>query len=174
MPSGHYADGVPDPIVLGPAAYDHPDAVALTALAQEYYRDIYGGEDSNPIAATEFVPPDGEFLIGYLGGEPVAMGGWRRFAGPVGIRAQRPGEIRRMFVHPQRRRTGLGRALLAAIEASAVRNGIDVLLLETGLRQPEAIALYRAAGYADVEPFGYWAGDELAVHLARRLTQVSG
>lgn len=154
---------------MRPTRYDHPDAVALTALAQRYYAEIYGDEDTNPISPTEFVPPHGEFLVGYLEGEAVAMGGWRRLHEEAPVPAVRPGEIRRMFVSPQRRRLGLARQLLAALETSASDAGVDVLLLETGQPQAEAVALYRNSGYLDAPRFGYYADSGLAVHLARRL-----
>jgi hypothetical protein len=44
------------------------------------------------------------------------------------------------------------------------------MVLETGIMQPEAIALYRSSGYADVEPFGHYAGAEQSVHLGKQLS----
>lgn len=152
------------------ASYDHPDAVALTTAAQAYYVALYGGAgDTNPLAAAEFAPPSGRFLIGYAGPAAVAVGGWRFFAGVAPLAAQRPAEIRRMFVVDRLRGHGVGRWMLAALEASAVAAGVDVLVLETGSPQIEAVGLYRAAGYVDVPPFGYWADAPLAVHLGKRL-----
>lgn len=161
------------------ASYDHPDAVALTTAAQSYYVALYGGAgDTNPLAAAppatqaaalEFAPPSGRFLIGYAGPAAVAVGGWRFFAGAAPLAAQRPAEIRRMFVVDRMRGHGVGRWMLAALEASAVAAGVDVLVLETGSPQIEAVGLYRAAGYVDVPPFGYWADAPLAVHLGKRL-----
>ena len=57
--------------------YDHPDAVALTEQAQQFYIELYGGPDGTPFTADEFAPPRGGFLIGYLDDRPVAMGAWR-------------------------------------------------------------------------------------------------
>ena len=156
--------------MLQPTAYDHPDAVLLTDLAQQYYQQLYGGADTNPIAPEQFVAPYGQFLVGYLEGAAVAMGGWRLLYGAPPIPARRPAEIRRMFVRAELRRRGLGRALLVGLEASAAASGVDVLLLETGRPQVDAVALYYEAGYVDVPAFGYWAGAEFAVHLARRLS----
>jgi ribosomal protein S18 acetylase RimI-like enzyme len=148
---------------LRTARYDHPDAVALTEQAQRYYVEVYGGPDDDPLTAESFAPPRGGFLLGYVGTAPVAMGGW--FFGAEG-RAY----LRRMFVAPTHRRLGYGRRLLAALEADATAAGATELVLATGRPQAEAIALYRAAGYADVRPFGHYAGSDQAVHLGKRLT----
>jgi putative acetyltransferase len=79
------------------------------------------------------------------------------------------GEIKRMYVRPAARGLGLGRRLLAAIEAEARAQGLRRLMLETGVAQPEAIGLYRAAGYTDCEPWGDYRADPLNLYLAKML-----
>ena len=98
--------------------------------------------------------------------------GWRRI-GPVGglPPEARPAELKRMFVLPAHRWLGLSRRMLAAAEADAVAHGITHLVLETGFRQPAAIALYRSSGYTDVDGHG-WAeyhGQPGALALGRQL-----
>ncbi len=67
-----------------------------------------------------------------------------------------------------RRRDAEGwRAILAALEAEGRAIGVTRLLLETGELQPEAIALYRSAGFSDTAPFG--ASYPLSVFLEKRL-----
>lgn len=152
---------------MRPGAYDEPGVVAMTAEVQDEYRRRYGGSagDASPIDAAEFAAPDGTFLVGEADGAAVAMGGWRR-GGPAGAR---DAEIKRMYVRPGFRGRGYSRIVLAELERTAARAGITRLVLETGLEQPEAIALYRSCGYADVEPFGYYAGYDDSVHLAKPL-----
>jgi GNAT superfamily N-acetyltransferase len=134
----------------------------LTAEVQAVYVERYGGEgDTSPVDASEFDAPGGFFVMAYVDGEPAAMGGWRRHG--------QDGEIKRMFVREAYQRRGLARALLAELERTAAAAGITRLILETGLMQPEAIALYRSAGYADVDAFGFYAGAELSVHLGKVL-----
>lgn len=87
------------------------------------------------------------------------MGGWRRHGHEA--------EIKRMHVRPGFQRRGLARAVLTHLEMSAAAAGITRLILETGLVQPEAVALYRSAGYVDVPAFGFYAEDELSVHLGK-------
>ena len=62
-----------------------------------------------------------------------------------------------MYVAPSARRRGYARAVLTHLEDTARAAGADVMVLETGTEQPEAIAMYVAHGYVLVEEFGYYA-----------------
>jgi ribosomal protein S18 acetylase RimI-like enzyme len=159
-------------LVLKSVPYDHPDAVALTEAAQEFYVRLYGGPDETPFTAAEFTPPHGAFLVGYLADEPVVMGGWRFTAAPIPD-AVRPAEIKRMFVREDRRGLGLARQMLAALEAEAAAAGADWMVLETGRPQVAAVGLYRSSGYADIERFGYYAGEPDALNLGRPLPEAA-
>ncbi len=132
---------------------DHPDARRLiTELQQEYVRR-YGGQDATPIDVSEFVAPRGTFVVGYLNGVAVACGGWRvREPGPEFTEGD--AELKRMYVVPAARGRGLSRVLLAELERRAVEAGRRRLVLETGIRQPEAIGLYASSGYTEISPFG--------------------
>jgi len=93
---------------------------------------------------------------------------------PVGCGAFRPldpgtVEIKRLFVVPESRGRGVARAILAALEAEARRRGYTRGVLETGVRQPEAIALYRACGYAEMEAFGPYVGSTQSVCFRKAL-----
>ena len=160
---------MPEHLDLRPTPYEHPDVVALTALAQEFYVDIYGGPDRTPFTAEEFSAPHGGFLVGYVGGHAVAMGGWRITPYASAAGAQRAAEIKRMFTHPDVRGHGYARALLHALEADAVVAGADWMVLETGRPQTAAIAFYRASGYVDIDPFGFYADEPDVVSLGKRL-----
>ena len=128
------------------------------------YQRRYGGEgDTAPIDTSELDGPGGAFFMIYVDDVPAAMGGWRRH-GDGG-----DAEIKRMYVRPAFQRRGLARALLAHLEATASRAGFTRLILETGLAQPEAIAMYRSSGYQDIPAFGFYASDPLSVHLAKTI-----
>ncbi|HEV2779626.1 MAG TPA: GNAT family N-acetyltransferase [Actinophytocola sp.] len=142
--------------------YDHPDAGSLIDEVQQEYVVRYGGPDGTRVDPAQFAPPRGLFLVGYLDGAPVACGGWRAHADGVV-------EVKRMYVVPAARGRGLARAMLAELELSAKRAGARRLVLETGSRQPEAVALYRSSGYTDVPPFGYYANAPESVHLGKTL-----
>ena len=74
-----------------------------------------------------------------------------------------------MYVVPSAQRRGFARAMLARLEDSAREAGADVVVLETGSRQPEAIALYESAGYVDVPGFGFYKDAPLSRCFARPL-----
>jgi GNAT superfamily N-acetyltransferase len=135
-------------------SYDHPDAAALITEVQQEYVRRYGEEDITPVDPAEFSAPRGLFLVGYLDGRPVACGGWRAHDADDPEFADGDAEIKRMYVAPSARGRGLARALLAELERTAAAAGRRRLVLETGLRQPEAIALYSSSGYAQVARFG--------------------
>jgi GNAT superfamily N-acetyltransferase len=146
--------------------YDHPDAVLLIDEVQQEYVVRYGGPDGTEVAVAEFAPPLGLFLVGYVDGVPVTCGGWRAHVdGSV--------ELKRMYVAPAARGRGLARAMLAELEATARRAGHRRLILETGLEQPEALALYRSSGYRDIPRFGYYADSPTSVHLGKDLEQLT-
>lgn len=147
---------------LRPVRYDHRDAVRLTDRVQEEYVQRYGDPDQTPMDAAEFDPPAGVFLIAYLDGRPVATGGWRAMdASPEGHR-DGDAEIKRMYVVPEARGRGLARRVLAALEADAVAAGRTRMVLETGIMQPEAIALYTSCGYTPVTKFGLYRDEPLS------------
>ncbi|MBE7325375.1 GNAT family N-acetyltransferase [Nocardioides sp. Y6] len=140
----------------------HPDAAHLVERVQDEYAVLYGDPDSAPMEDDEFVGGRGAFLVGYLDETPVATAAWRWHAVPEGVRAGPAVELKRMYVVPELRRRGLARAMLAAVEADARAAGAAASVLETGLRQPEAIALYLSEGYREVPGFGHYQWSPLA------------
>jgi GNAT superfamily N-acetyltransferase len=151
--------------------YHHPDAVRLVAEVQAEYVVRYGGPDDAQIDGSQFDPPVGLFAVGYCDGAPVATGGWRRLPAndPVTGWADPAAEVKRMYVSAAMRGAGFARAMLAYLERSAAEHGLRWLLLETGSKQPEALALYQSAGYQPVRPFGHYADRPLARHLGKQL-----
>jgi ribosomal protein S18 acetylase RimI-like enzyme len=91
---------------------------------------------------SHFVAVGGEFLVADLAGHVVGMGGFKPTA--------RGAEVLRVRVHPATRRTGVGRALMAELEARAAALGFPRLHLDTADNQPEAVAFYVGLGYEQV------------------------
>jgi GNAT superfamily N-acetyltransferase len=147
-------------------AFDSPAGAALTDQVQREYVERYGGPDSTPVEAGEFAPPTGGFLVGYLDGVPVAMGGVRR---------HEPGvvEIKRMYVVPEARGQGLSRAMLAALEDLARELGAHRVVLETGSKQPEAVRLYETSGYEQIDGFGHYRCQPLSLSYGKSLVMVT-
>jgi putative acetyltransferase len=104
----------------------------------------------------------GAFLVAYISGQPVGCGAVRRIDPAVA-------EIKRMYVAPEARGRGVGRQVLMELEAEARRLGATRLVLETGPRQPEALALYSRAGFVEVPNFGEYVGCEFSVCMAKEL-----
>ena len=127
-----------------------PDArYCLRAYVEELSGRFDGGFDparSISAADHEMTPPAGLFLVATLHCEPVGCGALKLHPGA-------PAEIKRMWVAPSVRGLGLGRRLLAELEARAAAHGVRVLRLETNRALGEAIGLYLAAGYREVAAF---------------------
>jgi GNAT superfamily N-acetyltransferase len=130
-------------------------ATLVSALLADLF-DRYGEDDPDAPEADELAPPEGVFLVARLDGRAVGCGGLRRVD-------THEGEIKRMYVAPEARRLGVGAQILAALEAEAGRHEYDRLRLETGVRQPEAIALYERHGYARVDNFPPYVDAPLSV-----------
>src|SRR5262249_10658694 len=90
--------------------------------------------------------PNGAFLVGWLGAEPVCCGGVKRLD-------ERTCEIKKMYVVPALRGKGVARALLHALEAKARELGYTVARLDTGPKQRQAQGLYESEGYVEIDDF---------------------
>ncbi|MCY1140348.1 GNAT family N-acetyltransferase [Actinoplanes sp. Pm04-4] len=144
------------------AGYTEPAVRALLVDVMDELSERYGGSgDDTPIAAADFTPPDGAFLVADDGERLVACAAWRRHGDDA--------ELKRMFTARTARGRGLGRRMLTAIEDSARAAGCRRVILETGDRQPEAIGLYESAGYARIEDFGYYKGHEGVLSYGKEL-----
>jgi DNA-binding MarR family transcriptional regulator/GNAT superfamily N-acetyltransferase len=156
-------------VTIEPLDPEHPHARhCLREYAAELNRRFRKGFDpalSISAGAAELRPPAGLLLVAWLQGEPVGCGALK-------FHADAPTELKRMWVSEQARGLGLGRRLLAELEAHAARGPSLVLRLETNDTLGEAIALYRSAGYAEVEPFN----DEPYAHhwFEKRLPEAQG
>jgi DNA-binding MarR family transcriptional regulator/GNAT superfamily N-acetyltransferase len=128
----------------------HPEARrAVEAYVTELAQRFDGGFDpalSISAADEEISPPAGLFLMATLHGEPVGCGALKFHPGA-------PAEIKRMWIAAEVRGLGLGRRLLAELEARAAARGVRALRLETNRALAEAISLYRSAGYREVAAF---------------------
>jgi DNA-binding MarR family transcriptional regulator/GNAT superfamily N-acetyltransferase len=96
--------------------------------------------------AHELAPPAGALLIARLRGRPIGCGALK-------LHADAPAELKRMWVAREARGLGLGRRLLVELEQYARAQGVGVVRLETNRALQEAIQLYRASGYREVEAF---------------------
>lgn len=140
----------------------------LIEEVQAEYVVRYGGPDETPLDPLMFEPPEGSFFVAYLDGVAVATGAWRR-SEVVALGGVRPVEVKRMYVGPAARGRGIARQLLAHLERTAAEAGADLVVLETGTRQPEAIALYESSGYLPIPTFGYHSDSPSSRCYAKRV-----
>lgn len=115
----------------------------MIEIAEEPYDGVAA------VALVAVTPPLGVFLVARLDGEAVACGALKPVDAEPGV-----AEIKRMYTQPLARRRGVGRALLARLEAHGAALGYRRLKLETGLAQPEALALYEGQGWEQITPYG--------------------
>ncbi|MFJ2159375.1 MULTISPECIES: GNAT family N-acetyltransferase [unclassified Streptomyces] len=143
---------------IRPVPFDHPDAVKLNDQVQAEYHARYGdGGDATTLDPTDFTPPNGVYLIAYDENDsPVATGGWRSQDANGEGNEDGDAELKRMYVIEQARGLGLARRMLATLEEDARTAGRTRMVLETGTKQPEAIALYTSSGYEPCVKFGYY------------------
>jgi DNA-binding MarR family transcriptional regulator/GNAT superfamily N-acetyltransferase len=140
---------------------DRVDPASADAVwcVEQYFAELgerfAGGFDPGetaPAEADELVPPRGVFLVARLDGEAVGCGAVKTWSDGVA-------DIKRMWVSPRMRGTGLGKRLLKALEGEATVLGLGWARLETNGTLSEAIAMYRGHGYAPIEPY---SGDPYA------------
>ncbi len=156
---------------IRPSRFGAPVAQTLVAAAQAELTQRYGSADENPIESVEFGPPEGAFLVAWRAGVPVACAGWRtisHFRHDIGI-TEDVAEVKRMYVSPQARGTGVAAALLSALEDSARESGMRRMILETGERQPEALRFYEKSGYSRIPNYGYYKNEPDCVSFGRDL-----
>jgi DNA-binding MarR family transcriptional regulator/GNAT superfamily N-acetyltransferase len=148
-------------------APEDPAGPAAQACLAAYFAEIdarfeHGWDPSAGIRLepADMAPPRGLILIARLDGEPVGCGVLWHHGGGVA-------DAKRMWVAPRARGLGLGRRLLSELERHAREAGVRTLRLDTNRALTEAIGLYRAAGYEEIERFN----DEPHAHhfFAKRL-----
>jgi DNA-binding MarR family transcriptional regulator/GNAT superfamily N-acetyltransferase len=154
---------------IEPLDPEHPHARhCLREFAAELDRRFRQGFDpalSGSAVAPELRPPAGLLLVASLQSEPVGCGALK-------FHHDAPTELKRMWVAEAARGLGLGRRLLDELESHAARGPSRVVRLETNETLAEAIALYRSAGYAEVEPFN---DEAYAQHwFEKRLPEAQG
>jgi GNAT superfamily N-acetyltransferase len=126
-------------------SFDDPVVQGLLAeWIDELGFSLKGGSN---VEASDFTPPDGAFLLAVSGDTPVGCGGVRRLSSPAA------GEVKRLFVRRTARGRGVGRALLAGLEARAGDLGLTELRLDTDGGVPAALALFRSAGYRPIPDY---------------------
>ena len=139
-----------------------PEARALIGALDEYLGALYPPENNYLLEIEALCAPEVSFYVARVGGMALGCGALR-------VLDTGSGELKRMYVAPEARGLGLGRAILEAIEARAAQLGLATLKLETGTAQPEALGLYRTAGFRRCEAFAGYRPSPLNLFLSKTL-----
>ena len=134
----------------------------IKQLDQDLLRRYPALQATQGLRAEDVADPNFTFLIARIDGRAVGCGA---------LRVLEPGisEVKRMFVLPQFRGRSIGRRILEALESRARELNHAAVRLETGSGQPEAISLYRSAGYRPIAGFGEYAGNPFSLCFEKGL-----
>jgi putative acetyltransferase len=151
-------------LTIAPESFDSEDARRLIAALDAGLGELYLPEQRfGPNLKPEHLGAGrGAFLVAREGGRAVGCGAIR-------LLDPTTAEVKRMYVEPGQRRRGAGWAVLASLEAAARERGVKRLVLETGIHQEAAIALYLRAGFTQVDCWGEYATSATSVCYEKSL-----
>lgn len=135
----------------------------LIAELDDYLNRLYAAERNYLLDVEALCAPEVAFFVVRCDSEIAACGALRRLD-------DSSAEIKRMYVRPRFRGQGLGRALLLALESHARAQGVALLVLETGIDQPEALALYASHQFVRRERYGEYRDDPTSLFFEKRLS----
>ena len=151
---------MPSAVTIVAARPDSPEAMELLAeLDSALFEYPYPPESRHAFSVEQLLRESVAFFVASYDGQLAACGGVKLFADY--------GEVKRMFVRPQFRGKGLGKAILNRLAAHARANRINILRLETGIYQVEAIGLYDVWGFQRRGPFGAYKDDPNTVYFEK-------
>ena len=142
---------------------DNSDFRELVALLDQDLQ-IRDGEEHSFYAQFNKVDKIRHVVVAYEDGAAVGCGAIKEYEEDVA-------EIKRMFVRTERRGRGIGKIVLSELEMWASELNFSECILETGLKQPEAIALYQKSSYETISNYGQYSGVENSVCMKKSLAQ---
>lgn len=154
-------------LTVAPVAVDHPDALRLIAESEAESVARYAPEHRFAASPEALLAAGAVFVLARnAAGAALGAGG---FAPCDGY-----GELKRIVTTRAARGQGVARAVVAALEAEAIRRGLTLMRLETGRESPDAIALYARCGYARRGPFGAYAANASSIFMEKPLRRGAG
>ena len=144
---------------------DNPQTVALLAEAENYAKLLYSDESNHILDITSYRKPNVNFISVWIRKTRDVVA-----CGAVVLSADKRAEIKSIFVKKKTvRRYGLARRILKELENIASHNGAALLVLETGVKQHAAIALYKNYGFNLCGPFHQYKEDPLSIFMEREI-----
>jgi len=151
------------PIVIREIAADSPEAVQLIGELDEHLMAHPYPQQSRHAFSVEKLLREGVvFFITHYEGRLAGCGGIKMFGAEYG-------EVKRMYVRPVFRGKGLGKAMLNHLAQYARLKDVDLLRLETGIYEVEAIGLYEGFGFQRRRPFGEYVEDSNSVYFENKI-----
>ncbi len=138
---------------------DNSDFRELVALLDQDLQ-IRDGDEHSFYAQFNKIDKIRHVVVAYAGGEAVGCGAIKEYAKDTA-------EIKRMFVRAEWRGRGIAKSILSELEAWASELNYSECILETGLKQPEAVALYQKSGYETIPNYGQYNGVENSVCMRK-------
>lgn len=144
--------------------FDSMEAQRLIAALDAGLAELYPPEQrfGPNLKAQHLESGRGTFLVARDKGRPVGCGAIRLIDATTA-------EVKRMYVEPDQRGRGVGRTILASLEAAARELHAQRLVLETGIHSPQALGLYRRAGFTQIDCWGEYTTSPSSVCLEKRL-----
>jgi putative acetyltransferase len=149
---------------IEPTDPESDSAQALIAMSDTYMTALYPAESNHLESARALKAPNVLFLGCFLQGQLVGCGAVKILSDDG-----RYGELKRVFVLESHRGKGYSKAIMEKLEGHLKNSGIALARLETGIRQPEALGLYKRLGYVERAPFGAYVEDPLSLFMEKRL-----
>lgn len=150
---------------FGPVDPGSPALRNLFEQSDALMAALYPAQSNHLTPVDELSGPDALLIGAFIADQPIACGAVR-LMDDDGIY----GELKRVFVMPAYRGKGLSRELVRRLEQDTFAQGVLLMRLETGVRQPEAIGLYQSMGYREREPFGRYQPDPLSLFMEKSMT----
>lgn len=139
-------------------------AAHLLALSDAYMASLYPAESNHMESPSALALPNVLFLGAYLEDELAGCGAVKILHDDGSY-----GEMKRVYVLEAYRGRGVSKQLMQALETHLIEQQIPLARLETGISQPEALALYEKLGYQYRTPFGSYQLDPFSVFMEKRL-----
>lgn len=136
--------------------------IRLLDMSTAYAESLYPAESNHLLDLASLEKPEVTFWVARLEGEIVGCCSLVEAGDGTA-------EIKRMFVDPAARGQRVAQKLMDVLEEKASQRRLTAVRLETGIYQPEAIALYRKFGYVEIEPFGDYQPDPLSLFMEKAL-----
>ncbi len=131
--------------------------VALDSDLQARY-----GEQQNFFSQFNKLDHIHHVIVAYYNNEPVGCGAFKEYEPGVA-------EIKRMFVQEENRGNNIGGRILNELEQWAAAEGYHSSILETAIKQPEAIRVYERGGYVRIPNYGQYIGVDISLCMQKQI-----